>query len=194
MLIQAVIVRKSTEKRTSYDGKLHLNVVSRPLSKGRILILVCLSLAYVFACAWHEKRSNRKDQLDFGQMPTMMLQYYTGDPLAQNELGIRFLEGTGVPKDLARAEDLFRTAAQRGVANAWINLALVLQEDPKRVEEMNEAIRQGALAGSPLAELSYACFLAEKAGRWTPEAIKWLQQAHQHGVPEAHEILKSLQQ
>jgi uncharacterized RDD family membrane protein YckC len=40
MLRQAYVVHKSPINRTSYDEELHLNVVSRPLTTGRILLIV----------------------------------------------------------------------------------------------------------------------------------------------------------
>jgi hypothetical protein len=48
--------------------------------------------------------------------------------LAQNNLGILFDEGRGVPRDARSARDWYQQAADRGNANAQYNLALLYDE------------------------------------------------------------------
>jgi uncharacterized protein len=59
-------------------------------------------------------------------MPIAQLQKLaeSGDPAAQNELGLRFRLGTDVDKDPAKAVGWFRKAAKQGFSKAYFNLGV----------------------------------------------------------------------
>ena len=49
---------------------------------------------------------------------------HEGDPIAQNDLGLRFVSGNGVNIDLLQAIEWFRKSAEQGFSPAQKNLAL----------------------------------------------------------------------
>ncbi|MHA3771685.1 hypothetical protein ACXR0O_09120 [Verrucomicrobiota bacterium sgz303538] len=49
----------------------------------------------------------------------------SGDPSAQYNMGITYLNGQGAPRDLAKAVDWFRKAAGQGIPEAQYNLAIL---------------------------------------------------------------------
>lgn len=60
----------------------------------------------------------------------MALQYYQeasheGTAAAQNGLGVMFLNGYGVEKNMLKAKKLFKSAAQQGYAEAFYNLGVI---------------------------------------------------------------------
>ncbi len=59
-----------------------------------------------------------------GKLPIAQLQKLaeTGDPAAQNELGVRYRMGTDVEKDPAKAVSWYLKAARQGYATAYFNL------------------------------------------------------------------------
>ncbi len=73
-----------------------------------------------------------------------------GDAAAQNNLGVMYKMGQGVPQDDAEAVKWFRKAAEQGMAKAQYNLGLmygngegVPQDDAKAVEWYRKAAEQG---------------------------------------------------
>ena len=71
-----------------------------------------------------------------------------GDKLAQLELGIRYEEGRGVPVDLAKARQLYGSAASDGRAPLWLYGAAVGAAGPGLVVQRS---RGRAVAGLPAA-------------------------------------------
>lgn len=67
-----------------------------------------------------------------------------GDMLAQHSLGVAYLEGLGVPKDAAKAVDLFKAACQQGLAISHVFLGRLLLDQG----DINSAINYFDFAAS----------------------------------------------
>jgi TPR repeat protein len=82
----------------------------------------CLVLLLVIAVSHLELHA--QDSTSVGKLPIAKLQQLadSGDPAAQNELGIRYRVGTDVEKDPAKAIPWFLKAAKQGYAKAYFNL------------------------------------------------------------------------
>ncbi len=52
----------------------------------------------------------------------VLKQAQTGDPNAQNELGLLYSEGRGLPRNYHEAKDWFKKSAEQGHAGAQVNL------------------------------------------------------------------------
>jgi hypothetical protein len=65
-----------------------------------------------------------QDSTPVGKLPIAKLQELadSGDPAAENELGVRYRVGTDVDKDPAKAIPWFLKAARQGYAKAYFNL------------------------------------------------------------------------
>lgn len=65
-----------------------------------------------------------QDSASVGKLPIEQLQKLadSGDPAAQNELGIRYRLGTDIEKDPAKAIPWFMKAAKQGYAKAYFNM------------------------------------------------------------------------
>jgi hypothetical protein len=70
----------------------------------------------------------------------------TGDKRAQLELGIRYEEGRGVPRNLQRAEDLYRKAAADSGGTLWVYSPPVGENGKGRVIPVDRGPRQVGLA------------------------------------------------
>jgi photosystem II stability/assembly factor-like uncharacterized protein len=113
-----------------------------------------------------------------------------GSASAQNELGLMYDQGEGLPNDDAEAVKWYRRAADRGYAFAQYNLGLkyhygkgVAQNDAEALKWFLRATEQGfALA-------QYRVALAYGVGVGVPkdlaEAAKWYQRAADQGFAEA---------
>jgi TPR repeat protein len=82
---------------------------------------VLLLFAVVFALL---PLAYAQETTPLGKLPIAQLQKLadTGDPAAQNEMGIRYRLGIGVEKDPAKAIPWFLKAAKQGFAKAYFNL------------------------------------------------------------------------
>jgi len=115
-----------------------------------------------------------------------------GHARAQLNLGILYLRGQGVPRDLIQARAWLEKAATGGDPQALYALARTLSEsgadvpgaDPVRAADL---YRKAAEKGHALAGLRYGLALSEGVGikRDLPAAQRWLMQARENGVPEA---------
>ena len=83
---------------------------------SRILLLVVLFAGAFLILASQE---NSLSKLPIAQLRQ---QAASGDPAAQNDLGVRYRLGTDVDKDLAKAISWFLKAAKQGYAKAYFNL------------------------------------------------------------------------
>ena len=92
--------------------------------------------------------------LHAGQIPVELRERAEqGDAEAQNELGSRYYEGRGVPRDYAEAETWVRRAADQGHARGQYNLGLmyfrgrgVAQNEAEAVKWYRRAAEQGFVA------------------------------------------------
>jgi len=86
-----------------------------------------------------------------------------GDAPAQNNLGVMYENGEGVPRDYAEAVKLYRLAAEQGFAGAQSNLGFmyhngqgVSQDDAEAVKWSRMAAEQGHAAAQFNLGVSYA--------------------------------------
>jgi len=114
-----------------------------------------------------------------------------GHTRAQINLGILYLRGQGVTRDLVQARAWLEKAAASDDAQALYALGRALSDssgqaiaDPVRAADL---FRRAAEKGHVLAGLRYGLALSEGNGvkRDTAAAQRWLMQAHQSGIPEA---------
>jgi FOG: TPR repeat, SEL1 subfamily len=64
-----------------------------------------------------------------------------GDADAQNNLGLMYIKGNGVPQDYAEAAKWFRKAAEQGFARAQYNLGIIYQTGNGVPQDYAEAIK-----------------------------------------------------
>ncbi len=114
-----------------------------------------------------------------------------GHARAQTNLGILYLRGQGVPRDVVVARSWLEKAAAGGDPLSLYTLGRALDEvgeqvppDPVRAADL---YRRAAEKGLALAGLRYGLALSEGFGvkRDIATAQRWLVQAHENGVPEA---------
>lgn len=114
-----------------------------------------------------------------------------GHTRAQINLGILYMRGLGVPRDLVNARAWLEKAAASGDPQALYTLGRAMDEgseqvapDPVRAADL---YRRAAEKGHALAGLRYGLALSEGVGikRDVAQAQKWLVQARENGVPEA---------
>lgn len=114
-----------------------------------------------------------------------------GHRRAQLNLGLIYLRGQGVPRDLIQARAWLEKAAADGDVYATYALGRAMAEsaapvsaDPTRAADL---FRRAAEKGHMLAALRYGLALADGSGvKQDPVAAqRWLVQAQQNGVPEA---------
>jgi len=120
-----------------------------------------------------------------------------GNPRAQNNIGLMFLRGQGVPKDEAQAVAWFRPAAARGYATAQYNLAVMHLRGlgvPRDFVEAATWFRLAADQGHARAQYNLAVMHLKGDGvlRDNAEAAAWLGKAAARGHPGAAEILRSM--
>lgn len=131
------------------------------------------------------------------QLARLTAQAESGDPRAQLQLGLLHEEGRGVPKDLRRAETLYRQASSKGDANAMNQLALLIDSGRASTADPGEAVRlfrKAAEKGNGLAAYNLGLMLREGRGArkdW-PQAAYWLACADVLGEPRAMKDLPPL--
>ena len=121
-----------------------------------------------------------------------------GDPLAQHELGIRYLTGKGFAADTVKAAYWIRKAAEQNVVTARYNLAILLSNgwgvewDPF---ESYRNIRYSAECRMPQAQYLLSQFLTDNlvVPRNLLEAVQWLKAAADSGYAPAKELLPRLE-
>lgn len=110
---------------------------------------------------------------------------------AQLNLGVLYIRGRGVPRDLVRARGWLEKAAASNDPYALYALGRAMEEsegaaraDPARAADL---YRRAAELGHPLAALRYGLALADGEGikQDAAGAQRWLMVAQKDGVPEA---------
>lgn len=117
-----------------------------------------------------------------------------GDPLAQHELGVRYLVGRGVRADTLRGAYWTRKAAEQKMGTAQFNLG-ILQSNGWGVEwnpfEAFDNFLSAAERGMPEAQYVLAQFFTDNlvvSRNWT-EAYRWTKAAADSGYAPAKEAL-----
>jgi hypothetical protein len=109
---------------------------------------------------------------------------------AQNNLGVNYAKGEGVPQDHQRAVKLFRQAANQGLADAQSNLGLMYTSGEGVPKDRNEAMklfRRAANQGLADAQnnLGLIYTMGEGVSEDHKEATKWFHLAADQGHAEA---------
>ena len=83
------------------------------------VLLLLFAISGVRGSAQATASTKPVEQLSISELTK---QANAGDPVAENELGVRYRLGNGVEKDPSKAIPWFRKAAQQGFAKAYFNL------------------------------------------------------------------------
>jgi len=113
----------------------------------------------------------------------------SGSAEAQNQLGLRYYNGNGVPKSLADAERWFRLAAKHGHLGAQNNLGLIYSRDtgPKGYPRAVYWYRKAAALGSDVAQYNLGLMYRYGKGveRDYREAARLIEMSAAAGYPVA---------
>ena len=117
-----------------------------------------------------------------------------GNPVAQNTLGMMYVEGDGVAKDCAEAEKWFRMAAEQGNVDAQANLGGMYLSGCGVKEDYAEAmkwLRKAAEQGNDVAQKSLGWMYRAGHGvlQDDAEAVKWFRKAAEQGNASAQKLL-----
>ena len=118
-----------------------------------------------------------------------------GDPDAQFNLAQAYKLGRGVPRDLARAESLYASAAAKGHLQASDNYGLLLFQRGERSRAM-PYITAAAGRGDPRAQyiLGLALFNGDGMAKDWVRAYAYVSLAQQAGLPQATSALTQMDQ
>lgn len=121
----------------------------------------------------------------------------SGDADAQFQLGRAYYRGEGVPRDMAKAVELIRKAAEAGKLEAIESMGFLCTTGegvPKSEEEAVAWFRKGEKAGSARSKLNLGLLLRQ--GKTielsNAESIRLMHAAAEAGLPEAHSYLGQL--
>ncbi len=120
-----------------------------------------------------------------------------GQPEAQTDLALLYAKGIGVPRDYARALQLFEQAAAQNYARAQFLAGLMHERGYGVARSYAAALalyRQAADQEYPPAQVAVARFYGRGLGvpRDPAERNKWLQRAAAHDAPMAQHILGNI--
>lgn len=117
-----------------------------------------------------------------------------GDADAQYNLAQAYRRGTGVVKDMAQAEALYRKAATKGHAQAETNLALILFQASEKTAAL-PWFEKAAAQGEPRAQyvLGTALFNGDGIAKDWPRAYAMMSRATAAGVAPARASLKQME-
>lgn len=120
-----------------------------------------------------------------------------GDPAAQRNLGLMYLNGVGVLRDPATAADWFRRAADQDFAPAAANLADLylkgngVEADPERAFRYMKQAAEGGLAES-MHNLAVLYESGYGTARDRDAAIRWFRRAAEFGFGRAADRLTEM--
>lgn len=116
----------------------------------------------------------------------------SGDAEGQFQLGRAYLRGEGLPKDVKKAFDLMKSAADQGHADAIGGMGYFYSAGVAVVKDETQAMewfRKGAEKGSAKAQLNLGKTLLAKAaaspGKVREEGLEWTKKAADQGLTEA---------
>ncbi len=119
-----------------------------------------------------------------------------GDPVAQYNLAMLFIQGLGVPREPQRALPHLRRAASAGYPPAQYELGLALLPDGPDPARAAAAfwLERSARQGHPMAAWRLGRLLAEADGASrSEEALAWLRRAEEAGIEGATDSLRTLE-
>jgi uncharacterized protein len=120
-----------------------------------------------------------------------------GDAKAQNNLGLTYAKGQGVPQDYNQAVSWYRKAAETGYAEAQNNLGLTYAKGQGVPQDYNQAVswfRKAADQGYAEAQINLGAMYANGRGvsQDYDQAVSWFRKAAEKGSPRAQIYLASL--
>ncbi len=123
----------------------------------------------------------------------------SGDPVAQHELGLRYLMGKGFPADTPKAVYWVRKAADQNLLSARYNLGIFLNNGlsvPWNPFEAFEHFKFSAEHGMVEAEYVYGLLLTDNltVPRNYAQAYHWIKIASDSGYAPATEVLAEFRQ
>lgn len=118
-----------------------------------------------------------------------------GNPMAQFLLGIKYETGTDVPRDLARAAELFEQAARKGHKDAQFKLASMLEAGRGIAADRDAAeawYRAAAFEDHAPAQYNLSLMLLSAARDEDAlvEGLSWLMRAGRGGISRAEDLLE----
>ncbi len=176
-----------------------MGMAFRPRIALEIVWGVCAGLALLCSTAL-PARADVKDGVDAwdrGDFDAAVAQWQApaakGDPDAMFNMGQAYKLGRGVPKDLAKAEDYYRRAAQKGHLRAADNFGILLFQTNRQTEAM-PWITAGADRGEPRA--MYILGITAYNGDYAPKdwvrAYALMTRAAQTGLQQAINSLAAM--
>ncbi len=113
-----------------------------------------------------------------------------GNAEAQCNLGVCYMDGNGVAKNMTEAVKWFRKASEQGLAKAQHNLGVCYDEGLGVAKNMTEAVkwyRKASDQGLADAQCNLGvCYLeGEGVAKNMAEAVKWFRKAADQGLDEA---------
>lgn len=116
---------------------------------------------------------------------------------AQYELGLKYLSGAGVKKDLNEATEWFQRAAENGYAAAQTNLGYAYATGEGRKQDFSMALtwyRKAAESGDAVGQFNLGYMYYEGAGVSPDysESRKWWRLAAAHGHADSAEMIRRL--
>lgn len=113
-----------------------------------------------------------------------------GNPFAQNNLGIMYNNGHGVPQDFELAKQWYMLAANQNDAGAQYNLGLMYKNGEGMPQDYAEAVKWFSIAanqGYSVAQNGLGLMYNEGEGlpQNYPEAVKWFVRAAAQGDADA---------
>lgn len=148
--------------------------------KHALLLAAALVLVSGLAWAWHGNKRRLGPMAEAVRETRLLAE--KGDARAQDELGIRYAQGRGVPQADAEAVRWFRQAAEQGYARAQANLASAFYYGRGVPQSHAEAVRWARLAaeqGDPEGQQSLGVSYSEGQGvqKDEAEAARWFRRA-----------------
>ncbi len=122
-----------------------------------------------------------------------------GDPIAQHELGLRYLLGKGFPKDTIKAIYWIRRAVDKQLTSAKYNYSIILDNgigiDWNPFEAFKHS-RFAAESGMPEAQFFYGIFFTDNlvVNRDYTEAYKWFSKAAKGDYGPAIDAKKKMEE
>ncbi|MBQ7695673.1 MAG: sel1 repeat family protein [Lentisphaeria bacterium] len=135
------------------------------------------------------------EKVTAGQIIAFKAKAKLGDAVSQYNLGLCYLNGWGVAKDMTEAAKLFRKAADKGIDEAQFNLGACYANGWGVAKDMTEAAkwtRKAAEQGHSGAQYNWGLFYANGWGvvQNRAEAVKWFRKAAKQNFKPAQDVLK----
>lgn len=120
-----------------------------------------------------------------------------GDPIAQHELGLRYLLGVGYSKDTTKAVYWIEKAVEKNLTAACFNYAImIINENGVKWDpfKASKYIEFAAKNGMPVAQFAYGLAFTENLimNRNLDSAYKWLSLAKVNGYEDADKVINEM--